>query len=313
MKRGWIAAGLTLAALFGGCGTSSSNLGTAGPETNQTQTTGDASLGGGMSLGDAGVGNATFTTLEDAGGPLQAHIVVNGNGATCGACDVVLVQTQGGTQPYTYSWSDPSWTGPGPFTICPEMATPVSVTVTDSSQKAGELATTDQTTSAATTIQCRPSDGSAPSGGLNGCIASTASGTPDAGLGDGGSVECTGNEVEAGTAWADGGVAASVASSVGATLLAGHAYEYSYDRLLPIVLGQPVTVKVYGSTQPDICQADQLLFTLDLDSSIFNWHQAYCFTPDRDYSYVITNIYIQGVLVFINPLTVGTLCDTCSM
>jgi hypothetical protein len=171
-----------------------------------------------------------------------------------------------------------------------------------------------QTAQASASIDCVVSEaGTVDAGALNGCTAGAASGTPEAGTNDAGQVECTQNEVEGGAAWLDGGAVASVATPLGYTFLAGHAYQVSYDRLLPIELGQPVTVEIYGSTQPDVCKTDQLLFTLHLDGSIFNWHQAYCFTPDRDYSYVITNVYIQGVLTYINPLSVSTICDSCTM
>ncbi len=301
-----------------GCGGPS---GTAPGHGSDGSVTGaGASQSDGAAMGDdAATGNPTLSMATDGGGPLAVHIQINGDHSTCGACAIVLAQAQGGTQPYTYTWSDPSWNGPGPFQVCPEMPKPLSVTVTDSSASTGEVKATAQTAMAQAVVDCVASDGSAAPGALNGCIAMGGSGVPDAGVvadaapDSGGSTECTANEVEAGVAWADGGAVASVASPLDVTLLAGHTYSVSYDRLLPIVLGQPVTVEIYGSTEPDVCKVEQKLFTLNLDSSIFNWHQAYCFTPDRDYHYVVTNVYIQGVLVFINILSVSTLCDSCMM
>ncbi len=225
----------------------------------------------------------------------------------------MLAQAQGGQQPYSYAWSDPSWQGPGPFQLCPTASTPVSLTVTDSSGTSGEVSMPNQTAKASTSVDCTVSDSAAPPGALNGCIAGAATGTPDAGSNDAGLTECPGNEVEAGVAWADGGAVASESSPLGVTFLKGHTYSVSYDQLLPIVLGQQVTVEIYGATEPDVCKADQLLFTLHLDGSIFSWHQAYCFTPDQDYSYAVTNVYIQGVLFYFNALAVSTICDTCSM
>jgi hypothetical protein len=58
---------------------------------------------------------------------------------------------------------------------------------------------------------------------------------------------------------------------------------------------------------------DQKLFTLTLNGSIFNWHQSYCFTPDQDYDYVVTNVSIQGVIGYFDVLSVSTICDTCTM
>jgi hypothetical protein len=244
------------------------------------------------------------------------HIQVNaGKDAVCGSCAVVLAQTQGGMQPYSYTWSNPSWAGPGPFTICPDSPTSVSVAVTDSSgSSSGELSSGGQTAKASTSVTCTPSDGLVPeAGALNGCIASAASGVPDAGTDDAGLYECHQNEVEAGVAWADGGAVASESGYLGYTFLAGHTYSVSYDRLLPIELGDAVTVDIYGANAPNICEEGQKLFTLTLDGSIFNWHQEYCFTPDRDYQYVITNVNIKGVITYINPLSVSTICDSCSM
>jgi hypothetical protein len=304
--------------LLVGCGTSSASH--AGPGGGVE----DASLQG-ASYGDAGSPDDTGSFGDDAGnpilsapapdggGPLQAHIQVNGAGNVCGACDVVLAQVQGGTQPYTYAWSDPSWQGPGPFMLCPDKTMSVSVTVTDSSASQGEVPTPAQTAKATTSVDCVVSDGSAAPGALNGCTSGIGAGVPDAGTNDAGQTECTQNEVEGGVAWADGGAVASVATDLGVTLMAGHTYQVSFDRLLPVVLGQPVTVQIYGSSEPDVCETQQLLFTLNLDGSIFNWHQAYCFTPDRDYHYAVTNVYIQGVLFFFNPLSVSTLCDSCTM
>jgi hypothetical protein len=239
------------------------------------------------------------------------HIQVNGGGATCGACAVIIAQAVGGAQPYSYAWTDPSWQGPGPFQLCPTQSTPVAVTVTDSSATAGEVPQPNMTVMASTSVDCIASDGSSAPGELNGCTASGGSGTPEAGTNDAGQLECPGNEIEAGVAWADGGVAASYATVLPYTLHAGHTYSTSFDRLLPVVLGQPVTVKIYGATEPDVCKEDKLLFTLDLDGSIFNWHQAYCFTPDQDYHSIITNVYVQGVLFFFNPFAVSTVCDSC--
>jgi hypothetical protein len=313
--RGWLkelslGAMLAAGAWLAGCGGLSPASGAApSPDASMIAT----SVPTGDDVSDAGAANPSFTAAAptDGGGVLEAHIQVNGGGAACGACAVVLAQVQGGQQPYIYTWSDPTWQGPGPFQLCPQMLTPVSLTVTDSSQSSGEVPTPDQTAKASTSVDCTPSDAAVAPGDLNGCTASAASGVPEAGTNDAGSTECSGNEVEAGVAWADGGAVASEANLLPYTLRKGHTYSVSYDQLLPIVLGQPVTVDIYGSTAPNVCQVDQKLFTLKLDGSIFNWHQGYCFTPDQDYDYVVTNVYIQGVYFYFNALSASTICDTC--
>jgi hypothetical protein len=311
---------ILLAACGGSSDATPSSPGTPDATTAVSTTPGADAAGsddGGVDAPDDSSGNPfPIAPPADGGGVLQAHVQVNGNHGVCGACDVVLAQVTGGTQPYTYVWSNPSWQGPGPFQLCPASSTSVSVTVTDSSANSGELQAAAQTAQDTASIDCVVSDasadGSTDAGPLHGCTAGAGSGTPEAGTNDAGQVECTQNEVEGGVAWLDGGAVASIATPLGYTLLAGHSYQVSYDRLLPIELGNAVKVEIYGSTEPDVCKADQLLFTLNLDGSIFNWHQSYCFTPDRDYAYGITNVYIQGVLTYINPLSVSTVCDSCT-
>jgi hypothetical protein len=259
----------------------------------------------------------TFMFTPDASGALQAHIQVNGAGASCGSCVVVLAQAEGGQQPYSYTWSDPSWKGPGPFTVCPTQNTTVSLEVSGAASSSGEGTMSSSVANASTTIDCVPSDGSAGSGPgpLDGCQAhaTSSSTSSDGGTADAGQMECTGNELDAAVAWADGGVAYSDSSSLPYTLLKGHTYQVSYDQLLPFEFGSSVIVDIYGATQANVCQADMLLFTLTLNGSIADWHQSYCFTPDRDYDYLITNVYIQGVLFYFDPLSVSTLCDTCTL
>jgi hypothetical protein len=260
-QRGWlrivafyfaVSWALVLAAIWAsGCG--NSNAATDSPSPPVTP---DASMAAVSvpSSDDSGVGNAAFTAPSPDGGALEVHIQVNGGGNVCGQCAVVLAQVQGGTAPYTYTWSDPSWQGPGPFQLCPTTSTPVSLAVTDTSAGVGELPTADQTAQAATTVECVEADAASPPGELNGCTAGAVSGVPEAGTNDAGNFECTANEVEAGVAWADGGAVASEATPLPYTFRKGHTYSVSYDQLLPIELGGPVMVDIYGSTQPNVCR-----------------------------------------------------------
>jgi hypothetical protein len=306
--RSLVLAALLVAGLAaaGACGSSQAKAPIGATSDDASNEPSDAGVL--YSYGEAG---AVFNQHPDGGGPLQSRIQVNGNGSTCGACVVLLAQTQGGIEPYSSVWSDPSLQGPGPFQICPQAPTTYSVTVTDSSSASGELGTGAQTVTAHADLKCTPSDGG-DTGSLNGCVFTT--GTPDGGLDAGGILECTQDEVDAAVAWADGGVVSATVTRVpGGRLLAGHTYQYSYDRLLPLNFGQPVNVDVFGATADAVCSPKQKLFSLYLDGSIFNWHQGYCFTPDRDYEYAITYVYIQGVLYYSNVLAAGTVCDTCSM
>src|ERR1019366_4797901 len=135
---------LAVGAWIAGCGASgAANSAIPSPDASMIAT----GVPMGDDVSDAGIGNPSFTAAPptDGGGVLQAHIQVNGGGSACGACAVVLAQVQGGQQPYIYTWSDPTWQGPGPFQLCPQMLTPVSLTVTDSSKGSGEVPIPDQT------------------------------------------------------------------------------------------------------------------------------------------------------------------------
>jgi hypothetical protein len=310
-----VAGALVIVVPFGGCGSSSSNGDAAGDAATSTGHPSAAT----DPVGASDAGNADFTMYEapDAGGPLEAHIQVNGGGQlTCGGCAVILAQTQGGKRPYSYAWTDPSWTGPGPFQLCPDAPTSISLTVTDSSASSGENPTADQSVAATTPVDCTARNDAAAPGPLNGCTGGGTAGSsysvPDSGP-DSGIVECSDQEVEGGVAWADGGPAAVVSGALGVTLQAGHAYGASYDPLLPIVLGQPVIVEIWGAADDDPCTEDQKLFTLDLDGSLQSWHETFCFTPDRDYHRVVTKVFVKGVWLFFDVLAFTTFCDTCSM
>jgi hypothetical protein len=128
----------------------------------------------------------------------------------------------------------------------------------------------------------------------------------DAGL------ECPANETSAIAGLAvDGGVTTSHASKVPGVLVAGQAYSYSYDRVLPINVGQPVTVDVYGSNEPDVCTPGEKLFTMVLDGSILSWNKTYCFTPTKSYAFTISNVSTAGVVYYNSSSFAGTICPGC--
>jgi hypothetical protein len=260
----------------------------------------------------ADAGDPQFFTESPDGGVLQARIQVNGAHTTCGTCAVLIAEVLGGTAPYQYTWSDPSLTGPGPHEVCPDAPTHYTLTVTDSSGRAsGELSMPAQKVQVSSAVDCVPpaADASSVAGALAGCHATGTDQTEamDAGL------ECTANETATGaSAFLDGGVSASHASKLPGTLIAGQPYSFSYDRLLPLDVGQPVTVDVYGSNEPDICAADEKLFTMVLDGSLASWNQTFCFTPKKSYEYSISNVSIGGVLFYTSSFA-GTLCTGCSM
>jgi hypothetical protein len=190
-----------------------------------------------------------------------------------------------------------------------------TLTVTDSSgTSSGEITTPAQKVQVTAAVDCVPpsTDASTPEGALEGCRLTT---TQQAEAVDGGlGLDCPGNVTSSGLeAVFDGGVEASHAGKLPGRLLAGRAYSFAYDRLLPIGLGQPVTVDVYGSNEPDVCAEGEKLFTMNLDGSILSWNRTYCFTPTKDYAYVISNISILGVFYYNSAAFVGTLCTDCAM
>jgi hypothetical protein len=254
----------------------------------------------------------SFFTEEPDGGPLEAHLQINGAHAVCGTCAVLIAQTQGGMGPYSYAWSDPSLTGPGPHEVCPDAPTRYSVTVTDSSgSSAGEITRPPAKVSVSGSVDCTPPPPDAgTSAGLVGCRVTTSSANTDAGM----AIECTANETTSGiAAILDGGVVDSLAGKLPGTLLAGHTYSFAYDRVLPLSIGNAVTVDVYGSNDPDVCAQGERLFEMHLDGSLTSWNLNYCFTPTKDYTYAVTDISVQGVLLYTNAFVAGTVCDTCSM
>jgi hypothetical protein len=147
-------------------------------------------------------------------------------------------------------------------------------------------------------VEETPGDAGDPDAELVGCNQTTSS-SDDAGDADAASnaIECTANVTASGlnAILIDGGIADSLAGKLPGKILAGHAYAFSYKRTLPLSLGQPVTVNVYGSNPPDVCAQGEKLFTMILDSSLDSRNKVYCFTPGRDYAYAVPDISVSGV------------------
>ncbi len=233
---------------------------------------------------------------------LRAQIQVNGANTLCGTCSVILAQAQGGVLPYTYEWSDPSLSGPGPHRVCPDQPTKYSVIISDSAGTlTGEFARPSDRVEALGETNCVPGDAGT---GFAGCFTSV---TGDAGADA--NVPCG----DAGVAFdlttgAVGTVTVSAQLSDG--FKAGQTYEYSHDRLIPITLslGQAVSVDIYGANEQ--CGQEEKLFTLTYD--LLTWHQSFCFTPTKDYRYLVTAIHLNGAIFSWEFLTAGTTCAGCS-
>ncbi|MET0287855.1 MAG: hypothetical protein ABW352_25425 [Polyangiales bacterium] len=236
---------------------------------------------------------------------LRAQIQVNGANTVCGTCSVILAQTQGGVLPYTYEWSDKALSGPGPHMVCPDQPTTYSVIITDSaSTLTGEFARPSESVEAVGQTRCVAADASV---GLTGCFSNIV---PDAGV-----------DAAAGTTCGDAGVSfdlttgaqgtVTVSSDLGANgFKAGQSYEYSHDRLIPITLslGEAVSVDVYGANEE--CGSEEKMFTLTYD--LFTWHQAFCFTPKKDYRYLIVAIHLNGAIFSWEFLSASSTCAGCA-
>ncbi len=233
--------------------------------------------------------------FADAGGALQAHVVVNGDtNLVCGACAVLVAQATGGLAPYTYAWSDPSLAGAGSLTVCPLQSTRYSVTVTDSSGRtSGEIMTAAQTAMASAEVTCKPpalDAGPPDAAGLAGCVSTAAENVEDCPI------------------VGDAGVSKIVSTRLVFDPVPGSPYEFTYNELLPIAIGAAVTVDVYGALEK--CGQDQKLFTLTLDG---RWNQSYCFTPNAAFRYATSVVHFNGTLYDMDFSQSGTDCAGCSL
>jgi hypothetical protein len=202
--------------------------------------------------------------------------------------------------------------------VCPSAPTQFSVVVSDSSGTGqGETAQQSQVVEADGRVDCTSSDaGDAGDAGLtsDGLIGCKAINWFDA---DGGfansATECFLDEVEAGAAWIDGGAVTSDSVKLPFTLKAGHPYEFTSDRFIPISvsLSQPATVEVWGAAH--VCVPRQKLFSVVLDWPLGMWHQSFCFTPLEDFDQAVVRVFIQGVIVNFSLLQAQTLCSGCGM
>jgi hypothetical protein len=235
---------------------------------------------------------------------LQAVIQVNGNNLPCGACSVVAVSAQGGRRPYTYTWSDPSLQGPGPHRICATEPKPLSVTLTDSSDKGGEFAMPAKTVQASAQLACVVDSGVAPD--TVGCVSggSFDAPKPDAVP----PITCSSDD---GGMLTEDGLKSLIETSspIITPVVAGQSYEFIYDHIIPLVLGKGVTVEVYGAMNSMPCEKLEKLFTFRLDGT---WHQSLCFTPQRAYERTITRIQLDGVWFWFELGQIGTVCKGCA-
>jgi hypothetical protein len=242
--------------------------------------------------------------VPDLDVPLEANLQVNGKNLPCGACSVLAVQAQGGRRPYTYQWNDPALQGPGPHRVCPNEPIEYTVTLTDSSAVSGELTVQAKTTEARAQLACVADAGVAPS--EFGCLTQSSFDEPDPSAKP---VLCEASP-DGGMLTDQGFVALNeVSGKVQTPIVPGQQYEYIYDHLLPLVIGQGVTVEVYGAFADQPCVKDDMLFSFRLDGT---WHQSVCFTPKKAYTHAITRVSVDGVWFWFDLGQIGTICNGCS-
>jgi hypothetical protein len=257
--------------------------------------------------------------VTDPGAPLSVQLQVNGATTACGSCSVLIAQAMGGKEPYTFSWSDPTLTGAGPHRVCPNEPTTYSVRVTDDSARDFEGSSlAAQTAEARGDVKCRPADPDA--GALQGCSSSVSMGMPQSGATpldgavkadpDAGQTECG----DAGitfdlTSGAQGTVTVSTRLEE-AAFRGGQRYEYIVDRLVPLTLslGQAVDVEIWGGNTH--CELAEKFIAYKLD--LFTWHQSTCFTPTKDYLYLLVVVKLNGAIFNWELLTSSTTCAGCS-
>jgi len=240
-------------------------------------------------------GGFTGIAVQDEPKPLDARIQVNGAKTPCGSCAVLIAQAFGGKQPYTYQWSDPTLSGPGPHQVCPDEPTEYSVTVTDASKVDGpEFDQPAMIVKATGKVECTPPTLDA--GGPTDFVGCQDMVVADGGTG-GQAVTC-----ETG----DGGYYSGT-GMLPMPVLGGHTYTLNYDQLIPIVVGEPVIVDVYGSNTP--CELEEKLTSWTLDGS---WHHPGCFTPTKNYDYVLIRVHVGVVLFYFDLLQSATFCSGCS-
>lgn len=241
--------------------------------------------------------------IDGGGGPLEARIQFNGAGLICGRCGVALAQVEGGSYPYEYEWSDPTLEGPGPHSICPDGPVDLTLRVRDmlgvEDSEFPRMVAEDMVH-----IECTeaPDGGAAPNSGLSGCsaFAQTANAMPDAGFDQ---EMCRDDRPDAGPVVVEG------TARLPGRFLAGRRYQVIYDQLLPIVIGEPVTVELYGSKGN--CTAEQSIGTFVLDG---RWHQTLCFVADQDYERLFVRVTVStNIFFYFEILSAVTFCEECNV
>jgi hypothetical protein len=257
--------------------------------------------------------------ITDPDAPLAVQLRVNGATTQCGACSVLVAQAMGGTAPYSYAWSDPSLSGPGPHRVCPTQPTTYSVRVTDDGERVFEGSTLPAKTAEATgDVMCTPPDADA--GVALGCSTMVAMGMPqvvseslDGAVfadTDAGQVDCSDGGVSFDfTTGAVGTVTVSTRLEQ-AAFRAGQRYEYIVDRLVPFTLSldQAIDVELWGGN--DHCNLAEKFVGYKLD--FLTWHQSTCFTPTQDYLYLLVVVKLNGAIFNWELLTSSTTCPGCS-
>lgn len=188
---------------------------------------------------------------------LGVRLVVSGPANPCESCAEIVAEVTGGSAPYTYVWSEPSLTGPGPHRVCPRRTTAMLVVVTDA---------TGTTSGGATALTCPLADQPAQAPAT--APVCTASLPLDL------STVC-----EASLA----SVPKVLSNALSPALLPGTRYRATLDlQSIQLSIAAGLTVEVYGAPGP--CERGPLLGTMRLQPD--QSHYEFCFSVDRPYTFV---------------------------
>ena len=194
--------------------------------------------------------------------PLTLQVDVTGATPACDTCATVAARAVGGSPPYTFLWSDPSLTGPGPHTICPRASTTYLALVTD-----GMGIISGQ----AAQVICSPTPDPDTMPRAPGCSVRAPSDV--------------GTSCEADFA----SIPLVRSFQLSTPIVAGMPYQLDlqlYDLQFQLAIG--LVAEIYGARKP--CMREQLLGTLRVP--LESMHSTVCLAAaDQDYPYLVT---VQG-------------------
>lgn len=196
---------------------------------------------------------------------LRVQLEVSDPAPRCGECMEMSARASGGVPPYTFTWSDPTFIGPGPHTVCPAGTCAYLVLLTDA------RSTVIDTGSAVLTCTTPARADAGASASMDMPPPSTCVGRAQTDTG----VMCQTDVV---------GLMLSRSITLSQPLLPG----VSYSALLSLqsiqaTISSGMAFRIYGARTP--CEPEQLLGSFSLNASVSAYGA--CFVPDQAYDHVI--------------------------